>query len=206
MSPKDATRVAPTAPKNAKCPPVSHVPAGIFINEPSIDAKPLRLALDLTHAFILDGCRRRLQRASTTCGRMSPPMSTKHDVVAYGKLAACQPRAHSRYPASHAWPRWRPAPCWRRSKHHAAPPCGPAPRHRSRHRASDLGVARTTPLCVRYIPHAGADESALASRSQASIEGIVLPFSSIISPLPSSVANLERGFLATLEQLIPRPA
>ena len=51
------------------------VPAGIFINEPSIDASLYASrSTSLTHSFLMvptSACS-----ASTTCGRMSPPMST----------------------------------------------------------------------------------------------------------------------------------
>ena len=72
--------------QNAKCPPVSHVPVGIFINDTSIDASLYASrSTSLTHSFLMvptSACS-----ASTTCGRMSPPISTS-------MIAACQPHAH----------------------------------------------------------------------------------------------------------------
>lgn len=75
------------------------MPAGItrtgghFYKRAFCRRKPLRLALDLTHTLIFDGANERLQRIDHMRANV-PADEHEHDVVAHGKLAACQPHAH----------------------------------------------------------------------------------------------------------------
>lgn len=93
MSPKDATRVQhPPRPKR-KMPAGITRTGGHFYKRAFYRRKPLRLALDLTHAFILDGANERLQGIDHMRANV-PANEHEHDVVTYGKLAACQPHAH----------------------------------------------------------------------------------------------------------------
>lgn len=93
MSPKDATRVQRQPRPKRKMPAGITRTGGHFYKRAFYRRKPLRLALDLTHAFILDGANERLQRIDHVRANV-PADEHEHDVVTYGKLAACQPHAH----------------------------------------------------------------------------------------------------------------
>ena len=93
MSPKERhARLAPAAPKtqNARR---YHTYRRAFYKRAFYRRKALRLALDLAHTFILDGADERLQGIDHVRANV-PANKHEHDVVAHGKLAACQPHAH----------------------------------------------------------------------------------------------------------------